>query len=280
MNKNLRSISILIFKKISFIKTFKIFLSQRQNGSILLMSLLIMSGIVISASTIGIITIQNLQQSILVDHGILSHYAAESAAEDALYEIRKNNTSVSSISLSGNLYNTASWTRSITSTVPLVSGYIKKNDFLHIDLYNPDSSLTSLANPIRSILLSWTGSGSEWVEVQIISWSSSGVFGAQSTQLFSSASNPAVVNLQDSSSIFYRVRIKALYADISNMTITAYSALNASGSTVDIPARINMLATGSFGRSKQSLRVTMPQRSPLSGLFGYVIFSEEDLIKQ
>ncbi|MEK7165010.1 MAG: hypothetical protein AAB779_03630, partial [Patescibacteria group bacterium] len=51
---------------------------KSQKGSLLLMSMLILSGIVTAASTMGIVTIQNLRQSIAVDQGLVAFYAAES----------------------------------------------------------------------------------------------------------------------------------------------------------------------------------------------------------
>lgn len=244
------------------------------------MSILIMAGIVTAASTLGIITIQNIQQGILVDQGILSHYAAESGVEDALYEIRKNAASASGLPAAGSLGNFSSWTRSITTTSESLSSDIAENDFWHVDLYDPDTSLSPLANPIKSVRLTWTGSGSEWIEVQVTPWGTDGNIGTPSTQLFSASSNPAVVNLQDASTVLYRLRVKALYSDVTGMTATAYSALNAGGSQVDIPARVTILSVGSFRRAKQAVRAAMPAREPLSGVFGYVIFSEEDLIKE
>ncbi len=251
-----------------------------REGSLLLMSVLIMAGIITAASTMGLITIHNLQQGILIDHGILSYYAAESGAEDALYEIRKNDAAAGGLPASGTMGNSASWSRSITATAQSVTSDISKDDFWHIDLYDPDASLSPLTNPIKSARLAWTGSGSEWIEVQITPWGTDGNLGTPTTQLFSAASNPAIVNLQDSTSVLYRLRIKSLYADVTDMTVTAWSALNAGGAQVNIPARITILSIGSFRRAKQAVRASMPQREPLSGVFGYVVFSEDDLIKE
>jgi len=250
-----------------------------QRGSLLLMAMLILSGIVTAASTIGVITMQNLRQAILVDDGIVSFYAGESGIEDGLYEIRKKETAVSSLPASGSLSNTAQWSRSITTTVESVTQDIAQNDFWEIDLYDPDTSLSALGTAIRSLRLSWTGGAGEWIEVQAFPWGTSGTLGTPTTQLFSAGTNPAVVNLQDSTATLYRIRIKALYAPVTDMTVRAYSGLNAGGAQVYIPANVTMISTGSFKRTKQALRATMIQRPPLSGVFGYVLFAEDSLIK-
>ena len=253
---------------------------QSKDGSLLLMSILIMAGMVTGASSFAVITMQNLKQSISVDNGIRAYYAAESGVEDALFEIRKNETAITSMSSSGSLSNAGTWDRTIAKDVQSLTKDIDKNDFWEINLFDADSSLSSLSNPIKSIKLAWTGIGTEWVQVQIIPWSTSGTIGDPSEQVFPSASNLAIVNLLDSTSALYRVRIKALYSDISDMTVTAYSALNAAqGSQVNIPGFITLHATGEFSRTNQVIRAQMPHKSPLGGNFGYVLFSEESLIK-
>ena len=243
------------------------------------MSILILSGMVTAASSYGILTLQNLKQSIIVDNGIRAFYGAESGIEDGLYEIRKKETAVSSLDSSGSLSNSGAWSRTTNTTIQSLTNDINENDFLSIDLYDPDNSITSLSTAIKSIRLAWTGGGSEWIEVQITPWDNTGAIGTPSTQLFSSASNPAIVNLQDFSNKLYRVRIKSLYAAVTDMTVTTYSGLNAGGVQVNVPSYITMYSTGTFSRANQVVRAQMPHRAPISGQFGYVLFSEQDLIK-
>ncbi len=253
--------------------------TRSQEGSLLLMSILILSGMITAASSFGVISLSNLKQSILTDNGARAFYAAESGVEDALYELRKNETAVASLASSGSLSNGGTWTRTVSTTIQSITRDIKKNDFFEVDLYDPDASLSSLGAPARSLKLAWSGSGSEWVEVQVASWTTSGTLGTPSTQTFSATSNPATVNLPDASTALYRVRIKALYGDITGMALSAYSGLNLGGSPVSIPAYLTVYATGAHSRANQVVRAQMPHRPPLSGQFGYVLFSEQDLIK-
>jgi len=252
---------------------------ENKEGSLLLMSVLVLAGMVTAASSYAVVSMQNIKQSILVDNGIRSFYAAESGVEDALYEIRINKTPVSNLSSSGYLSNASSWERSVEKNVEQEIFDIEKNDFQYIDLFDSDSSLSSLSSPIKSLKLSWLGDGAEWVNVQISSWSSSGTLNNPSEQSFSASSNPAIVNLQDSTSSLYRIRIKALYADIEDMTVEAYSDFDASGSQVSIPGIVNIYSEGKFSRTSQALRAMAKHRGGLSGQFGYVLFSEEDLVK-
>jgi hypothetical protein len=250
-----------------------------KRGSLLLMSILILSGMITAASSFGVLTLQNLKQSILIDNGVRAFYAAESGVEDGLYELRRKETTVTSMDTTGSLSNTGTWSRSITTNIQSLTQNIDENDVWHIDLFDADTSISALSTAIKSIKLSWTGTGSEWIEVQITPWDTTGAIGTPTTQIFSSASNPATVNLIDSSTTLYRIRIKSLYADITNMSVTAYSGLNAGGSQVNIPGYITMYSTGAFSRANQVVRAQMPHRASLSGQFGYVLFSEDDITK-
>ena len=252
---------------------------KSQSGSLLLMSMLILSGIVTAASTMGIVTIQNLRQSIAVDQGLVAFYAAESSIEGGLYELRKKETAAASLPASGTLTNTATWERAITTTTSSLQKDIAQNDSWEVNLYDVDNSLSPLANPIKSVKISWTGPGTEWIEAEVEPWTTGGVLDTPVKSLFSSASNPAVVNLQDATTVLYRLRLKALYSNLTGVTVTAWSGLNASGSQVDLPAQVTMIATGSFRRTKQAVRALMPHRTPLSGVFDYVLFAEDDLVK-
>lgn len=48
---------------------------------------------------------------------------------------------------------------------------------------------------------------------------------------------------------------------------------------VEIPSRLIINASAQYGSSKQFVTVTAPMRPPLSGLYDYVIFSEEQISK-
>ena len=243
------------------------------------MSMLVLSGIVTAAGTVGILTVQNLRQAVNIDQAGLAYYAAESGVEDGLYELRKKETAVASLPASGSLSNSATWARSVIATSATLTKTVAQNDVWEVNLYDPDASLSPLAAPIKSVRLSWTGPGTEWLEAAITAWNTNGDILPAETQLFSSASNPALVNLQDSTSVLYRLRLKALYAALTDLSLTAFDALNGAGSQVNIPAEISVTSTGSFNDVKQALRAIMPHRAPLSGVFGYVIFTEDDLIK-
>lgn len=252
-------------------------IKNSQSGSLLLMSILILTGLLSAAGTIGLITLKNLQQANLTDSGLMAIYAAESGVEDALYELRKLGTPAGSIG-GGSLDNLATYTRTVTTLHESINRLsLDKGDSWHIDLISPNGTLAALDNPIKSLLITWQSSGAAWLEVQVTPWDTSGNLGTPITNILDPASS-GIVNLLAGDTILYRVRVKPLYENITNVVVKAYSSFDA-GNQVDLPGQNIILSTGSFGRAKQSLRATMPQRAPLSGAFDYVLFTESDLVK-
>ncbi|MBN1585048.1 pilus assembly PilX N-terminal domain-containing protein [Candidatus Uhrbacteria bacterium] len=74
----------------------------------------------------------------------------------------------------------------------------------------------------------------------------------------------------------YRVRLRAEYSDLRNVTVRAY---NQFGDQVNIPGRAVIDSWGRFGNTTQRLTVRIPRKIPLSPLFSFAVFSECSLVK-
>ncbi|MFH1171726.1 MAG: hypothetical protein V1778_04265 [bacterium] len=71
-----------------------------------------------------------------------------------------------------------------------------------------------------------------------------------------------------------------------NVVITAYSdqypwtiPQSADRHPISLPTTIQIKSVGSFARSQQALTASVPWRAPISGLLGFVLFSEEPVSK-
>ncbi|MFH1534557.1 MAG: hypothetical protein ABIF80_01095 [Patescibacteria group bacterium] len=179
-----------------------------------------------------------------------------------------------------------------------------------IDFYNPDDPFGATTG-INALYLSWDnnplptndlnyasgyGTGSEWVEVTWTGWNADGdSFENVEKVLLSSGDlafdNPGGLCPADSyiqcttiqldpvggaELLYYQVRIKALHADIDDIEI---KALNAADELVNIPSRVYIKTIGKYGRTQQALNASLPWKISASGLFDYVIFSEEQIDK-
>jgi len=79
----------------------------------------------------------------------------------------------------------------------------------------------------------------------------------------------------------YRVRIKPLFGDLSDLTVIPYNQEGAEGSVVeDLPSQVEIKSIGTLGTFKQALTARVPWKVPLFGLYDYVLFSEGDIIKE
>lgn len=275
-------------------------LQKRQSGNVLLLALLVMAGIMTASLAIGAIVLNEIRQARNVDFLIVAYYAAESGVEQALYKFRKEEAVIncpagecdangfctlgdreSCIRSDGVLGNQAAWERTVDNKELQIYGKIKKDDSFQVDLYDPDGAS---AAGTESVKIEWTpqciSPATSNIEVSYIAGDPTTGWSAASEKRFKySALVSPVINNGFVSTKSYRVRIKALYCDISNLVFTAWANDNAAVPQVQIPARIVLNSRGKYSTLRQAIKMTMPRRSPMSGLYDYVLFSECSLVK-
>ena len=176
-----------------------------------------------------------------------------------------------------------------------------------IDFYDPDAPFGTDTG-IKYLYISWDnnplpisdplyesgyGTGSEWVEISWTGWDINGnsfenvekVFLASNALGYNSGLcnedsyiqcktielDPNTIGLAH-----YQIRVKAFYTNVDDVEI---KALDQSYVIVDIPSRVRIKTIGKFGRTQQALNASLPWKIPISGLFDYVIFSEEKVDK-
>ncbi|WKZ29388.1 MAG: hypothetical protein QY323_01510 [Patescibacteria group bacterium] len=270
----------------------------KRSGNVLLLSLLIMSGVLVVGASLGTISILNLRQARVIDDSILAFGAAESGAEQTLYQIRRVGTPSSTLNANGShssssalsgvpMGNGSSWTRTLTASETTVFTSIPKDHSYEVVLWNPESPSTPMG--IESLTFSWDDDcgGTSGLEVFATGWDPSAVggfnpnigFHGDSTALTFLKATPNVIDNDFTSNRAYRVRLRAKTCDVSNLAITAYSADNAGGSQVPIPSRLSVQSTGTFGTARQAMELRLPRLQPLSGAFDFVIFSQCSLLK-
>lgn len=279
---------------------FKIKNFQIQNGNVLLLALLVMAGLISAGVGIGAIVLNEIRQARNIDFSIVAYYAAEASIENALYKLRKEEAVLtcpvgncestgycsgganeSCLYSSGTLTNLATWTRNYTDKELAIYGKLKKNEVLQIDLYDPDQ--ITWAAGIESVKVEWSDScgNCSKIELAFVEWRPDvGVSWVDNRNKFLYSVNESpIINNVFSNAKAYKVRIKALYGDISNLTFTAWSENNAEGVEKEIPARLILISKGTFADSRQVIKTVMPRRSPMSGFYDFVLFTECSLVK-
>ncbi|MFH1030733.1 MAG: L-threonylcarbamoyladenylate synthase [bacterium] len=264
---------------------------KNNNGSILIMSILILSGILGIGLSISAIVLNQLRQAKNLDFSIIAYYAADSATEDALFKIRKLKWDALDLNEgygSGVFSNNAEWERNIASTTPFV-GLLRKNRPVVINLY--DSSQD--CGQVRRVTYTWDdstpGQSDPDLEVTYYPWNITGgminVLPEKGEQeIYRSPPEPPLRSgpwTATSSPLLaytcYTIRVKALYDD-ANVTIRTYSDFDCN-KHIGIPSFLTINSLGEFHGAKQRLNTVILKDAPLSNVFEFVIFSEEPIEK-
>ncbi|MBU1039448.1 hypothetical protein KKC17_04485 [Patescibacteria group bacterium] len=269
----------------------KILKNNQPAGMVLLLSLLVLAGVLVTSLTVGSLVLRQLRVSVVSDQSQAAYYAAESGLEQGLYlwrlEQKKGADLVvsqsSSVVLAG---NQATWWRSSVLSESSEIITLKKNDSRQIDLFNPEDSLDS-AVKAQSIKLSWDnnvnscpGAGSEWLEVGWSAWLGAATldYDVERRYFSSSQASGVVINL-DPSFVNYRLRLRALYSDVCDLTVQAFRQPNGVGEIYELPGRVIVTSVGRLANTQQSLSVTLPALPPQAAVFDYAIFSQCSIFK-
>lgn len=263
---------------------------RKQSGSVLLLALLVMSTIMAASVGLASIVISEIRQSRSIDNAILAYYGAESGVEESLYKIRKEGKPIDDLVVEKELSNGVEWyieSDDISNMVNKISvPELKKDRFIEIDIYNPDSEERTDIKYLELILLEKPLEKADF-EISWFGWEG-GILSDYKT-IFR---NFSLFNLDEEDGFYkyridlaepsgaqfaYRIKIKALYNNINFLEIKAYDGID--GEQVDIPARIQATVRGEYRGSRQSIDFEMPRQSPLGGLFDFVLFSEKSILK-
>lgn len=260
-----------------------------------MLALLVLSSIAIASSGLATLILSSLQQTRIIDASIVAYYAAESAAEEVVYRVRKTELAPDwavqmTVDTPQVMNNGASWTRTVVGSEPIVYAEIPRDAFIELALYDPDQEAFSLAMAIHKVTVDWNYNDcvpeddtcpklvatlTQW-EPSATSWSedaaktirfATGVDGAPPVEI--SLANPAYL---------HKLRLRAEDADLHDVRVQAY-ADDALTIPVDLPGRVRIDTWGRFGQTQQHLTVRLPRRTPLSGLYDFALFSECSLVK-
>jgi len=209
-----------------------------------------------------------------------AYYAAESGAERALYNLRKQDILLGNGDCGFDTVN-CQLTMSDKQVTDLTLN-LAENQSIQFDLFKPESG--QLSPKIYSITFGWQGAGTT-IEVSKVLWPSLPAGQAWAWETFPStnvsklffpfASSPVTDSSFDANKN-YRIRLKALSGAANNLVISFYDGGH---NKISVPNFLNIKAVGSYGNSSQTINIDTQRYSPILGLFDYVLFSEEILKK-
>lgn len=257
------------------------FLSKRQttkiprdpHGSTLIISMIILSVVLATALAYAVTSVSNYKQAVNIDQAIVAYYNAEIGVERGAYYFRQlNDDNLSDNNPAG--CGVINCSLSIQPLEKMVVPLLEKDKSLQLDVYN----LSETANDIRYFSTDWTSPGfpDPYLEASWVGWTGSSFSPPAKKNITAFG---GIVNLQDSpvgDKDFYRVRFKSILNDIQDLTIIAQAA---DGSARPIPGLSEVKAIGAYGRSRQANAMITSHLYPLSGLYDFLLFSEEEISK-
>ncbi len=251
----------------------------------MLLSLLLMAAI--TASTIAVSTVisNSGRQSKTVNDFILASLQADSGLERALGVIKAGRQSKAldeSAIAAAELTSERQVDVSPASATPLSIPLLPKNQSATFDIL--DNAAT-----VHFLKVGGNASGATVAEISWVIIDQNGDTNF-SGRIFKTAANlntPAVFNLEDNvrtassnvaqlcscSPLGFRIRIRALNGNISQLAVTAYD--DQTGSTpVPLQSRISIVSTGKVGVTQSQKTASVLWQRPASPLFNYILFTE------
>ena len=206
-----------------------------------------------------------------------AHYAAESGVEKALFTIRKTDN----LPATGDcgLANQNCTVEVAEQAISELKLDLAVNQTVQFDLAKTDNKFGA---GVESVGLAWD-QGIARLEVTGVE-----LAGANIIHVPAAGTTPVVKNLFGggfaSVNMFganknYRVRIKALYGDAKNLKIKLFSLDNQLGKQLPFSNFLKIKTEGTQGEANQNVSVDMNRYAPAQGIFDYVLFSEEPLVK-
>lgn len=262
---------------------------KSRKGSTLLLAIFVLGAMLIVGLGTSLLALQQLKISREVRKTTVAYYVAEGGIEDALWQLRKNEKTITDLanyhSPSAGFDLSATTTLSFTDQEEILYDHLAVNEVVSADLYSLDQLVN---NNIRCVKIQWDGKPSSWLD---LSWRSLNppnfydpVVGVQKKLLPYDGSAKSVDLTQGLGYSMHSLQIKALYDEVKNLRLEAYPNSDCSGTKINIPSRINISSQSQYpignNPAQQNLSVSFPEKTGPAPLFDYVIFSEEQLAKQ
>ena len=268
------------------VKKRKIVKRNDEQGNVLLLSLFVLSSVLIAALGLSVVVLRELRTSQSWDDGNQAYFAAESGLEQALYNIRRAGDAPASQNAVGiSLANGSSFDRQAKVGEPVFSlGKLGKDDYVELDLFNPNN--LAEVSGIEALKINWSDdcagasavelSYTEWLAGLNLQWPPRAGYTGTFWKYRETNRPWLFTNLAGNNN--YRLRLKAENCDLKNLEVRAFGD-NGGAQAKDVPSRVFVSVTGKYGRAHVALTAAWKRLPPLSGLFNFVLFSEQAIVK-
>lgn len=286
-------------------------------GSALLISVIVASALLVVGVEVSMFVTSTIRQARSIDQALVASYAAESGVETALHQIRKEGRTTlrTDTQSTSPLYaldaRDAAWTfkkgadidpeKFTTNVSVLTKKYLGQQEALDLHLYiADDSGFSSVTSRMQDMIISWKAPSTcsdtgnlPWIETtavtwpltsSVVQWSTSSVQknfqqAAEGTQSVTVPLAQLIPPDQTLASVGLSLRIKPFFCALHDVSISFPDKDNPS-SLVPIPNYVRIAPMGTFGNAQRPSQVIATQKNGVSGIFDFVLFSEDVVDKK
>ncbi|MBT4349207.1 hypothetical protein HOD19_00290 [bacterium] len=278
-----------------------------QQGVVLVMSLMILLVMMISVISLAQVIFGEIKMTRNADNSIVAFYAAESGIERGLFLLKfsKKQGDLSYFdrladadpeynNYSLDLERSVSFVEATTTVEYYETYYISTTTPARVDIVRPEGDIPSAAAGLpESFKLEWNidscyedGHASDKMEIVYTSlYKLGGVLKSETKQILAvcgcsvgnAKCDDVESNVLDDNKFYYFI-FRPLDSEVSYIKFTPYTENNQGGDAY-LPSEVLIQANGYYRQSMHSMSARVSAYTPLSNIFTYVIFSEEDLEK-
>lgn len=232
-------------------------------GYTVLLAVMITSAVLAAATALAGIIISEIKQTRDISNSIQARSYAESDLEQAFFILRKAGNDA----LKAGEFTIGDTVRNIQDIAPQFPFQIPENDMIALSVpYNFEDTVI-IGDSTRNLKIEppWTTEDPDcpsWVEISRVKWD--GVFTIDRQPYPRPQGDVLRIPIEQNT---VELRIRALYCGISSLTVGNLSSYKR------IQSRAN------FKGVQQFIQAIIPNTTPISGLFDFVVFSECNLAK-
>ncbi|MFA6160870.1 MAG: hypothetical protein WC766_01690 [Patescibacteria group bacterium] len=262
-------------------------MSDKAKGNITAFAIVLVAMLLLVGMGIGTVVLEGSRRAVETNNAVGAYYMANSGIEMQLFDVRKNNMALANVALASSLYPGGSAWQSTTgyelSSIKNIA-YLGEEDLSFVDLFDPDK-LNQPAG-VKGIKIEWATGGvacqpdveigyTEWSVGATIAWPTNAADYTIQIGPYAERAGYLVGPLDTTKA--YRLRLRPFKCAAKDIKVTLYDAGN---NEIAYPGDITLGSEGTYNKTTQRIKVTMPRQDILSGIFSYIVFSQDELCKR
>lgn len=277
-------------------------IKNKEQGVALIMALLILALIMVSVLSLSKIIISEVKMSVNTGNSIGAFYAAESGIEKGLYYIKYSReqsdfvyfTDLKDEEQDLNSYANFKITNSTISSLDFVAYNIGTSTPAHLDIIDPSGEVSDInwglvPGAVYKYQVFWKinncfpDHSSDRLEISANYFESlftkigvdKKVIICNCGSATADQCDATVAQFNISDERYYRFSFRPLDSKVDELHFDVYE----NNVPIAVQSEANIEVEGKFKNSKFKLKANLPSLVPVSDVFTYIIFSEEELVK-